>query len=451
MKRKFNSYFFEKDLTFPLTLSQAVWRLAFQRTENFKNLSIKEQYQIYKKTWQQLSVRLRLIFKKFPKTINKIVVTPKSSFTMDLIGDALLNQLSETRFNSNYEKLLFIYFAVTMCYIQHIDSPLSTEDVSEKWIQGKKFKNPDFKEFLDTLYYDMGGTDHLLDLIVSEGKELSMSNQVNQLTMLSDSTIIENIDCIEKLIQKNYDYITKKFITPEELQTLLSDSKKYDVYEEYILLHEKSHHSPVGEKLKAAFKGYTFFCKCFDILQINYNTACEHIDESSFPVDFQIVSALPEIQDKNSNIITEISQLEFEFFDYLLESIPTRGKNNITNQLSYGKWYILPINVRNQIVDYITQMSQQPKRLIRFMNPDDLDEETIDTTMLEDLQNLYRQIRWPHQLKAYQSIIALHNEIKPIEEIIFSDDLDNIIEKFSEIHKDLRKAQQENAQYKQQQ
>ena len=49
MKRSFNSYFLEQDITFPLTLSQAVWRLAFQRTENFKKLSKKEQYQIYKK------------------------------------------------------------------------------------------------------------------------------------------------------------------------------------------------------------------------------------------------------------------------------------------------------------------------------------------------------------------------------------------------------------------
>ena len=134
-----------------------------------------------------------------------------------------------------------------------------------------------------------------------------------------------------------------------------------------------------------------------------------------------------------------------------MEAIPTRGEKNITNQLSYGKWYILPIDVRNQIVDYITQMSNQPQRLIRFVDPNALNGETDETMMSEYLQNLYRQIRWPHQLKAYQNIISLHNENHPIEEIIFSDELDTIIEKISKIHKELKKAQQEGVQNKQQQ
>jgi hypothetical protein len=71
MNQEFNISSTKNDITFPLTLSQAVWHLAAQRTGNFHNLDDKQKKQIHEKTWQQLSVRLRLIFKKFPKTIVK--------------------------------------------------------------------------------------------------------------------------------------------------------------------------------------------------------------------------------------------------------------------------------------------------------------------------------------------------------------------------------------------
>lgn len=79
----------ENDVIFPLTLSQAVQYLATQRTENIHELDNKEKNKIYNKTWQHLSVRLRLIFKKFPKTIIKITFIHDPN-RMNLIGKALL-------------------------------------------------------------------------------------------------------------------------------------------------------------------------------------------------------------------------------------------------------------------------------------------------------------------------------------------------------------------------
>jgi hypothetical protein len=100
-------------VVFPLTLSQAVQYLAAQRTENIHELSNKEKNKNYNKTWQHLSVRLRLIFKKFPKTIRKETYTfYHDPDLMNSNGKILLHQMSDTRTDQFYKKLYYVY----QCY-----------------------------------------------------------------------------------------------------------------------------------------------------------------------------------------------------------------------------------------------------------------------------------------------------------------------------------------------
>lgn len=136
----------ENDVIFPLTLSQAVQYLATQRTENIHELGNKEKNKIYNKTWQHLSVRLRLIFKKFPKTIIKITFIHDPN-RMNLIGKALLHQMSDTRTRHFYKKLFYIYYSITMCFIQHPNSPVSSQEVPKKWLKNKKIESQRILDF----------------------------------------------------------------------------------------------------------------------------------------------------------------------------------------------------------------------------------------------------------------------------------------------------------------
>lgn len=431
-------------VVFPLTLSQAVQYLAAQRTENIHELSNKEKNKNYNKTWQHLSVRLRLIFKKFPKTIRKETYTfYHDPDLMNSNGKILLHQMSDTRTDQFYKKLYYVYYSITMCYILHQDSPFSSQDFPVRWLRNKNIKDNLFSNFFEIFYKEMEKIEILTPLMPNDGETISVKTQESKIADLSHEDIIKIIDTIENLIIKTYDNIKKILITPQKIRWLLSGIQEYSTIGKYQLLFENLYQSDIEKKLRAHFGQYDDFCEWFDFLATNYHVARSNIENSSLGLNCLKIKTFPAVWDNISNTETEVSQLELKFFSYLLDNIPLRGNENITNQLSHKKWYVLPIKVRSKIVDYIIEMSNQPERLVRFTNPTDLKGETIKTTMLSELQDICFQIRYPHQYKAYNQLITLYSEMNYNQEIIFSDNLDNIIEKIAIICKSLKRARKD--------
>lgn len=317
----------EYNVKFPLTLSKAIQHLAALKTENIQNLDNKARNQIYNKTWQHLSVRLRLIFKNCPQNFSKETYEINYiSKENNLFKTCLFHQLSETRVDNFYRKLRYIYYAVTMYYIQHKNSPLSSDDVPEKWLKNDKNTTISLEAFFN-------GVDIINDIITVPISNNSDENELNYITFLSKEDIVNLINICENLVLTIYDYITKEVISPQKIRWLLSNIEEYYTECKYTYLFEQLYTSPIKEKLKNEFSDYDTFCEDFDTLAKTYHRAYTYISDTVWQFNFQKSKALLPTWDNTSNTETEVSQLEFDFFSYLLHNIPPRIKGEKGNIL----------------------------------------------------------------------------------------------------------------------
>lgn len=450
MNQDSNKLFLENNkIIFPLTLSEAVKHLAEQDTGNIQSGG-KKKNQIYNKTWQQLSVRLRLIFNSFPKTLYR------DNYEFNFNEDAencLQHQLSTTNSNRIIKKLLYIYCAVTMHYIQHLDSALLPENLPQKWIQKGNNRKLDLSHFSQEIR-------EITNCIFTKPQEDDLELKAIKLDALPTQTIIKLINRSEIIVNATYDYVKENCISYQKMRSLLSGIDEYSGKETYIRLRKNFCRLRIERILSGSIEDCKYFYNEFKILETIYCKASKIINESAMEGNYTTQSSLVARWDELSKTETEISPLEFEFFSYLLQIIPPRtkeNKHNISNRLSRGKWYVLPVEVRNKIVDYITKMFEQPNRLARFLciptsDDDGHDEgcneegdvegdEEYDEKLEEmrlQIKDICSQIQFPHQYKAYRDLESIEQQ-----EIFSVEKLDNTIKKITKIRKELLKARQE--------
>lgn len=445
MNQDSNKPSLEHSIVFPLTLSEAIYYLADQIDENIPSVGRKRN-QINNKTWQQLSVRLRLIFNDFPKTLyRKTIEINYNADSGEIIGDCLQHELSRTKLNSLIKKLRYIYCAVTMCYIQDKESPFSSNDIPQKWIQERKDAKIELFDFAD-------GIEKITANIPKESLKEDRDIKEVSLDGLQIKTIIKLLDDSEKLVNTTYDYVKNNCISHQKLRSLLIGIDEYSDMEVYIHLYQKFRKFRVERKLRRHFEEYDYFYKDYMLLESIYDKAPEFIYNSSMESKYARHPALIAMWDNISQTETEVSKLEFEFFSYLLKNIPTRKKeekHNITNQLSYGKWDNLSVEVRNKIVDYIIQMSSQPKRIARFLYIETSDDDAAIELMDSQIEDICLQIRFPHRYNAYCDLKSLYSQLIEKQEIFCFEKLEDNIKKLSKIQKDLQKAVKKSVQNKQ--
>lgn len=418
-------------VVFPLTLKDAIEYLASQTagyTPNNNNL--------HNKIWQQLSQRLRLIFKKFPE---KRFLEIYEGFTnykdLKTVKKCLLHELSQTRKEDFSKKLRYIYCAVTMYYIRHKDSPMTSNEVPVKWLQRKKSSELDLSDFILKVE-NMCQTPHIADSKDNTGYETVIIDEVTYSDMAS---LIVNID---NLITTTYNYINPTCVSQSEIRQLLSVRNGYPAKDKHQAFLEKYYNSDIEKILAGSFSAYHDFCEALKTLRDIYDKASDRIESVGLTFKFDKPSVFPAIWDEVSNTKTEISQAELDFFACLLKIIPPRSaeNKNLARQLSSGKWHLLSIEDRNQIVNYIIQMSKQTKRIVRFLGWDFSDDEEMLKAISSQLENICLRIRYPHRNKAYDELVGLYYVLNGNKEILRSGNLNNILAKVSNICKELRKA-----------
>lgn len=417
------------DIAFPLTLSDALQLLATQKNINSK------------KAWRQLSERLDLIFGDFPKTRYRTLLTQISTEEFDMIASCLYYQLSEKRVKQILNKLHFIERAGAIYYIRYLDAPLSLKAVTPQWLNQKPdsmLKFDSFNKEVDKILYRLAEYDgnyiHEEKTATPEGVPVQVA--------------IKLIIAIDELITKTYDYIKENYISPREIREPRLKGRQGTWADRHSRLIVALCNKDLSTDLLYNVE-YADFHSAYTRIYDIYNQMVYHIDQTLSLLELNTTPILPEMQDAISNTITEISPLELEFFEYLLQVIPPRDKKqNISNQLRHGKWQILPIEVRKKIVNYIIQMAKQPLRLARFLNVDNSDEFTTIELLNWPLSNICWHIQEPHLANAYNDLESLYQDLRIDPIVLLRDNLDNISIKIAKIWRELQKAQDEIVQNK---
>lgn len=419
------------NVVFPLTLKDAIEYLASQTSEYTPNNN-----NLHNKIWQQLSQRLRLIFDKFPE--NQLPYKKEDIFNynynnMKIVEKCLSHELSSTRTNIFGRNFRYIYCAVTMYYIQHKDTPLSSNDVPEKWIQRRNSSELDLRSFVIEVE-KMNDTPNIK--YSQDGTEAVIIDEVKY------PHLVGLIGDIDKLIKTTYKYINQMYISHLEMRKLLSGIDGYSADDKCQTFLKNYYDSDIEKILTDHFAEYFNFCDALNTLIDIYNKASDRIESDNLLVGLMKTPALPAIWDEVSKTETEISQVELDFFSYLLEIIPPRSteNKNLARQLSSGKWYLLPIETRSQIVDYIMQISKQPQRIARFLGIDFSDDEEKSELIDSQIKSLCFQIRYPHHNKAYAEFVDLYCVLNGNKEILTTENLGNILKKVSKICEELQKS-----------
>ena len=439
MNKESNDMSLAQNIAFPLTLSEAIRHLAKQKTEIMPNCETKRN-QMNNKIWQQLSVRLQLIFKGFYKTLYRTNYEVSSNEdNIQMIVDCYRHDISTTRLKHLEAKRYYIYCAVTMFYIQHNEFSLSSIDIPQKWLQQKNKGELDLRIFSEKM-------ERVTDIVPTTSQESDVDIKSVSLDGVPIQRVIRLLKYSEKIVNTTYDYIKKNCISYQKLRGFLPDINDYSNAGVYDYLYHIFRQLDIEKKLCAEFAVYNDFYKDFILLESIYDKAPEFIESSSMEIDLLKHPSLMSVWDDISQTKTEVSPLEFEFFSYLLDSIPPRKKGekkNITNQLSYGKWDVLPMEVRNKIIEYIIQMSNQPTRIARFLCIETSDDDIATELIGSKLKDVCLQIRFPHRYNAYSQLKELYSSLVLEQEIFRCEKLDENIDKISEIWKELQKASKE--------
>ena len=427
----------DASVAFPLKLKDAIEYLASQTPDYKPNNN-----NLHNKIWQQLSQRLRLIFDRFPDKRFPDKYTSLDNYSdLEIVNNCLSHRLSPTRKNIFKKKLRYLYTAVTMYYMQHKDSPLSSNDIPEKWLHRKNTSPLKLQDFIFEI-------DNMCNNLPVKYSQDSTSYETIIVSNLKISRLESLIASIEDLVTKTYKDIKPTLVSYLEMRNLLSGIDESLDGNRYLTFFKKYYNSNVEKILADQFVEYCDYCEALKNLINIYTEASDYIESQSLLVGYMKTSALPATWDEVSNTKTEVSQLELDFFSYLLKIIPPRSVNNknLANQLYYGKWYVLPIEARDQIIDYIIQLSRQPRRIARFFFLGLSDDEEIPESMYAQIENICMRIRYPHRNKAYNDLIDLYCILNGNEEILLSGNLENIIEKVFSIYTELQKATEDTVQ-----
>lgn len=430
------------NVVFPLTLKDAIEHLASQTSEYKPNDN-----NLHNKIWQRLSQRLRLIFDEFPHNRSKqkeMSTYDEESNDFKVILDCTRHQLSSTRKKALLRKLCYLYCAVTMYYIQHKGSPLSSSDVPEKWLQRKNSSELNLRDFISEV-------DKMCDTLHVKHSQDGTKREIMIVDALKLTGLVSLINNIEDLVTTTYNNITHKYMSYLEMRTSLSGIDEYLDGNRLITFLETYYDSNIEKIVTDHFGEYYDYCEAIKTLINIYTKVSNYIESKTSLTETVKTLALPAIWDEVSNTQTAVSQLELDFFSYLLKTIPPRSETNknLSNQLSHGKWHLLSVEIRDKIIDYIIQMLKQPQRIARFLDIDFSDDDDTIGLIYSQTEDICMNIRYPHRNKAYNEVVSLYFILQGNKEILLSDELENIAKKVSKIRKELQNAVKDSVQNEQ--